>query len=258
MVWLCVSHTLSSISFLQEGRDEDFFHALIAPFLSLLLLVCSDTFALFAILLPDTGIRSLVCYWLFPRYWSFSQRLLRVTSAALLLTLSAGLIVHTFFITHLHFGDLTASPSRVSTMAGSGRYGGDGRYDDDPFDDYGNYRNDRGMRPTQPGDFDNMMRADVAYQTPHSKFDPRGWRLRTKILAGIGVVVVIVVIIVASVLGVRANRYPDYSKLNYTLQDTYQGTSFFDNFNYFFGYDPAQGFVQYVITFTLIFLRSII
>lgn len=89
-----------------------------------------------------------------------------------------------------------------------------------------------------------MLRADAAYQTPRSKFDPRGWRLRTKILAGIGVVVVIIVIIVAAVLGSRANRYPDYSKLDYKLQDTYQGSSFFDDFNYFTGYDPAEGFVQ--------------
>lgn len=142
-------------------------------------------------------------------------------------------------------------------MDNSGRYHGGGRYDD-PFDDYGDYSNDRGMgMPSygpppsygapRPGDFDNMARPDVAYQSPRSRFDPRGWRLRTKILAGIGVVVLIIVIIVASVLGTRANRYPDYSKLDYTLEDTYQGTSFFDDFNYFTGYDPAQGFVQYVI-----------
>ncbi|RMZ92432.1 hypothetical protein DV736_g342, partial [Chaetothyriales sp. CBS 134916] len=42
-----------------------------------------------------------------------------------------------------------------------------------------------------------------------------------------------------------ANRYPDYSQLNYSLAETYQGETFFDSFNYFYGYDPAQGFVHY-------------
>ena len=131
-------------------------------------------------------------------------------------------------------------------MDSSRKYPGDGRYDDDPFDDYGQYAHGRGMPSYGPrsNDFDNMLHADAAYQTPRSRFDPRGWRLRTKILAGAGVVVVIIIIIVASVLGSRANRYPDYSKLNYSLKDTYQGTSFFNDFDYFTGYDPAQGFVQ--------------
>ncbi|KAH8908425.1 glycoside hydrolase family 16 protein [Coniochaeta sp. PMI_546] len=44
----------------------------------------------------------------------------------------------------------------------------------------------------------------------------------------------------------RENAYPDYTKLNYTLLETYSGESFFDNFNYYIGYDPAHGFVHYV------------
>jgi hypothetical protein len=56
--------------------------------------------------------------------------------------------------------------------------------------------------------------------------------------------IVLVIVIVVAVVVSRDNRYPDYSKLNYNLVDTYSGTSFFDNFNYFTGYDPAQGFVQ--------------
>jgi len=44
----------------------------------------------------------------------------------------------------------------------------------------------------------------------------------------------------------RRNRYPSYTKLTYSIQDTYSGTSFFDNFDYFTGYDPSSGFVHYV------------
>lgn len=51
-------------------------------------------------------------------------------------------------------------------------------------------------------------------------WDPRGWRKR--VWAGIAalVVVAIVVGVVAGVLVAKANRYPDYSKLTYTLKDT--------------------------------------
>lgn len=79
----------------------------------------------------------------------------------------------------------------------------------------------------------------------YSKYDPRGWSLKNKIFLGTGTVVVIVAVVVGSVLGVRANRYPDYSKLDYTMKDNFSGTSFFDNFEYFTGADPAHGFVQY-------------
>jgi hypothetical protein len=79
----------------------------------------------------------------------------------------------------------------------------------------------------------------------YSRWDPRGWSLKTKIFIAIGAVVVIVAVVVGAVLGVRANRYPDYSKLNYSLKDTYSGSSFFDNFEYFTGADPTHGFVQY-------------
>lgn len=51
---------------------------------------------------------------------------------------------------------------------------------------------------------------------------------------------------IGAVVGTKLNSYPDYSALNYTLQDTYSGTNFFDNFDYFTGYDPTSGFVHYV------------
>ena len=77
-------------------------------------------------------------------------------------------------------------------------------------------------------------------------YDPRDWSLRKKLVALSAVVIVIVVVIVGAVEGVRANRYPDYTPLNYRLRDTYEGTSFFDQFNYFSDEDPTNGFVVYV------------
>jgi hypothetical protein len=78
-------------------------------------------------------------------------------------------------------------------------------------------------------------------QTPW--YDPRGWSLRKKLIVASVVVVVIVVTIVGAVEGVRANRYPDYTPLNYKLVDTYEGPSFFDKFDYFSDEDPTKGFV---------------
>ena len=77
--------------------------------------------------------------------------------------------------------------------------------------------------------------------------------------AGIFIIIVVATVVVAVV-------YPDYSTLSYQLQDTCmslslvflklgwmsdnpladEGTTFFDMFNYFTGYDPSSGFVQYV------------
>lgn len=58
--------------------------------------------------------------------------------------------------------------------------------------------------------------------------------------------VVIVAIIVGAVEGVKANAYPNYSQLHYTLVDTFSGSSFFDNFEYYTSTDPTNGWVQYV------------
>lgn len=59
-------------------------------------------------------------------------------------------------------------------------------------------------------------------------------------------IVTLIITIISAVEVSRANRYPHYSKLTYHLSQTYTGPSFFDNFDYFTGYDPAQGFVQCV------------
>jgi hypothetical protein len=77
-------------------------------------------------------------------------------------------------------------------------------------------------------------------------YDPWGWSGRRKLIIGACVVVVIVAVIVGAVEGVKANAYPNYSQLNYTLIDSYSGSSFFDNFEYYTSTDPTNGFVQYV------------
>lgn len=77
-------------------------------------------------------------------------------------------------------------------------------------------------------------------------WNPRYWRKRVW-AAIIIVIIVIVIIIVAVAVGkARKNIYPDYTPLSYSLKDTYGGESFFDQFNYFTGYDPTEGFVHYV------------
>jgi hypothetical protein len=57
-------------------------------------------------------------------------------------------------------------------------------------------------------------------QRDSSRWDPRSWNLPTWIAAGVIAAVVVVVAVVGGVLGARANAYPDYYKLEYTLKDT--------------------------------------
>lgn len=79
---------------------------------------------------------------------------------------------------------------------------------------------------------------------------PTTWTKKVWALVIAGITAVVVIVIVVAVVVTRnnanANKYPDYSQLNYTLKETYSPESFFDNFNYFTGYDPASGFVHYV------------
>ena len=83
-------------------------------------------------------------------------------------------------------------------------------------------------------------------QSSGSRWNPRNWGRKTIIAVVAAAIILIVVIIVAAVLGSRANTYPDYSKINYALKDNFTGPNFFDNFDYFTGYDPSAGFVHYV------------
>ncbi|KAI1375269.1 glycoside hydrolase family 16 protein [Hypoxylon crocopeplum] len=86
----------------------------------------------------------------------------------------------------------------------------------------------------------------MSYDAREPWWKPKYWRKRTWAIVVAILVVIIVVAVVAPVEVAKANRYPDYTRLNYSLADEYSGTTFFDNFDYFVGYDPAQGFVHYV------------
>lgn len=77
-----------------------------------------------------------------------------------------------------------------------------------------------------------------------SRRNPKNWSRKCWIILAIVSIIVIVIVIVVAVVVTRENRYPNYSKLQYNLVDTFSGTNFFDNFDYFTGYDPAAGFVQ--------------
>ncbi|KAK5116488.1 hypothetical protein LTR62_008037 [Meristemomyces frigidus] len=85
-----------------------------------------------------------------------------------------------------------------------------------------------------------------------SRWAPRNWNKKTWIGISIAAIILLVVIIVAAVVGSQNNAYPNYTALQYTLTDTYAGTDFFDNFDYFTGYDPTHGFVHYVPNTTAI------
>lgn len=86
----------------------------------------------------------------------------------------------------------------------------------------------------------------MGYEANEPWWKPKYWRKRTWGIVGALIVIIIVVVIVVAVLVSKANRYPNYTKLSYSLADEYSGDTFFDQFDYFTGYDPAEGFVHYV------------
>ena len=43
-----------------------------------------------------------------------------------------------------------------------------------------------------------------------------------------------------------SNKYPSYSKLDYSLVDHFTTDAFFDNFDYYTDADPTDGFVIFV------------
>ncbi|TAQ87261.1 hypothetical protein B7494_g4434 [Chlorociboria aeruginascens] len=103
----------------------------------------------------------------------------------------------------------------------------------------GNYGNAMGPPPAYKVDADDTL-------APRW-YDVKAWSKRKRLLILGGVLAVVIIILVAAIVEAKkTNAYPDYSKLTYTLADTYSGTDFFDNFDYFTGYDPASGFVHYV------------
>ncbi|RMZ80280.1 hypothetical protein DV738_g2842, partial [Chaetothyriales sp. CBS 135597] len=106
-------------------------------------------------------------------------------------------------------------------------------------------------------DFVNIVQS--AYTKPEHPFNlnddttdrasswrhPKTWSWRRWLILGLVVLICLLIVILVPVFVTRANRYPNYSELNYSLVETYQGETFFDKFNYYYGYDPAEGFVHY-------------
>lgn len=79
-----------------------------------------------------------------------------------------------------------------------------------------------------------------------SKWSPKNWSKKAVLGAVAAAIIVVAAVVLGAVFGSKASKYPDYSALTYSLQDTYSGTDFFDKFDYFTGYDPSSGFVHYV------------
>ncbi|TVY13130.1 putative glycosidase [Lachnellula arida] len=77
-------------------------------------------------------------------------------------------------------------------------------------------------------------------------YDAKRWGKKVWIAVAAIIAIVIIIIVVGVVEGEKKNKYPDYSKLSYSLTDTIAGTSFFDEFDYYTGYDSSDGFVHYV------------
>lgn len=61
----------------------------------------------------------------------------------------------------------------------------------------------------------------------------QSWSKKTWIIIGAAAAAVLIIVIVVPVEVAKENAYPDYTAINYTLTDTYSGSDFFDNFDYF-------------------------
>lgn len=96
------------------------------------------------------------------------------------------------------------------------------------YNNPGYYEADSNNSPMQNGaDYNGAYHTDkfgMPYQndsaatTSGSKWNPKSWSKRTRIIAGIvTAVVVIIVVVVAAVEGTKANAYPNYSALSYSL-----------------------------------------
>jgi anti-sigma-K factor RskA len=69
---------------------------------------------------------------------------------------------------------------------------------------------------------DNFQLAPAYREDDHEPywFDVRHWRKRNIAISVIVLVAIIVIVIAVTVVEVRANAYPNYSQLTYTLTDT--------------------------------------
>ncbi|KAH7318412.1 family 16 glycoside hydrolase [Stachybotrys elegans] len=88
--------------------------------------------------------------------------------------------------------------------------------------------------------------AQYGYADEPSRWNPRYWRKRVWAGIAVAIVIIIVIAVPVAVTQTRSDPYPNYVPLNYSLVETYEGESFFDNWDYFTGYDPTHGFVHYV------------
>ncbi|KAK6525584.1 hypothetical protein TWF281_010641 [Arthrobotrys megalospora] len=70
-----------------------------------------------------------------------------------------------------------------------------------------------------------------------------GWKRWASVLLGASIIVTAVVV---PLRVVAKNQYPSYSKLEYSLVDTYEGEGFFDMFDYGNGTEATHGFTNYV------------
>ncbi|PYH39671.1 glycoside hydrolase family 16 protein [Aspergillus neoniger CBS 115656] len=100
--------------------------------------------------------------------------------------------------------------------------------------------------PAAAGAAETAQKATVAKGAGGPWYDPRSWSVLTKSLVAGGLVVIIVALVVGIYEGTKPSSYPDYSALSYKLADTYSGSSFFDEFEYYTATDTTDGFVDYV------------
>lgn len=100
--------------------------------------------------------------------------------------------------------------------------------------------------PAAAGAAETAQKATVAKGAGGPWYDPRSWSVLTKSLVAGGLVVIIVALVVGIYEGTKSSSYPDYSTLSYKLADTYSGSSFFDEFEYYTATDTTDGFVEYV------------
>lgn len=85
-------------------------------------------------------------------------------------------------------------------------------------------------------------------QSQYSITKPRTWGKKTYAALALILAAIIVAIVVPVVVTKKssAKGYPNYSRINYKLQETWSGESFFDNFDFYNKTDPTLGFVTYV------------
>ncbi|KAM0435400.1 hypothetical protein ACHAPT_003494, partial [Fusarium lateritium] len=94
-----------------------------------------------------------------------------------------------------------------------------------------------------PPAYDEIMLSrpgqDIRRASPKMPWwNPRYWRKRVWAVVVAAVLIILAIIIAVAVTQVKKNEYPDYTTVSYSLKDTFEGESFFDEFNYFTGYDP--------------------